>query len=187
MSIIDPPAGMSFGFVDGYFALAVGNVTADANRHPDFKAASGAITFRPKATKIVTGSPNRFIGPQPVGGKLDGAGRVVDEQGEPQVALIEGAYTVTLRLDGISIPPFDIVVGPEHTTESPLDLVTWAPTPTDPAVKWVVNEQVYTDTLAARDEVVALLAAFDGGVVLGVLDHDQAAPSDGVWLRRPAP
>lgn len=184
MTLIDPPPVVPFGFVTGRFALAVADTSRDEDHMPDFEPAKGEILFRPAAAKIVAQSPSRYISPLTVTCTLNPLGQVADANGLGGIWLVAGTYSVTFKLTGISVPAFDIVVTAEHTIAAPLDLVQYAPTPIEPSVKFVVNEQVYTETLAARDETLAardeaVAAAAGGGTGAGI--DDAATATTTTW------
>ncbi|MDY0829146.1 pyocin knob domain-containing protein [Microbacterium sp. BG28] len=69
--------------------------------------------------------------------------------------VIATRYKVTFSLAGTIRAGFEINVTTDHTAERPLDLTLAAPIEPLPTVKWVVNEQVYVDTLAARADALS--------------------------------
>lgn len=163
------PDEVQYGFVYGKTLLAIGDTTDDVDRFPDGVAAKGIVRFTPKVTILRTETDPATIIKQRIECKIhqgkddpddpDPAkvGLLVDTAGHVgNVALVVGQYDVSYQLEGgASVPSFTINVTPEHTPESPLDLALAAPIVPSPTVKFVVNEQVYLDTLAARDEAEA--------------------------------
>lgn len=173
MSIITPPAGVAFGCVTGRFALAVADTSADVDHLPDFTPATGTVSFKPATGKIVTANPRRYVSPQTVAVTLDSDG-ALSAGGAAGVWLVVGTYTVTFKLAGITVPAFDVTVTAEHTEANPLDLVTHTPIPVEPNVRFVVNEQVYSDTLSARDQVLTVLAELEAEGVAGLSAYEVA-------------
>lgn len=179
MTLITPPASVNFGFVTGRFALAVADTAADVDHKPDFVPASGTVSFTPAVAKIVTSDPARYISPQTVTASLNSAGVLSDGNGLSGIWLIAGTYAVSFKLAGLTVQKFNVTVEPTHTEAAPLDLVLYTPTPAEPNVVWVVNQQVYDETIAARDEVVALLEGVQGGMGAGI--DDAATDVDTTW------
>lgn len=167
------PDEVQYGFVYGKTLLAIGDTAEDEDRFPDGVAAKGVVRFTPKVTILRTETDPATIIKQRIEcrihqGKDDSVdpdpakvGLLVDTAGHVgTVALIVGQYTVSYQLEGGSaVPSFDIDVTAAHTSEAPLDLALAAPLVPSPSVKFVVNEQVYLDALAARDEAVAAAEA----------------------------
>lgn len=143
------PTDIQFGKVIGLYILAIADTADDPDRLPNPIAASGFIKFTP-VNNIVTstvGSPVASVIPQTQQGTLvDGA--LTDDAGADGVWLVAGMYDVTFNLDGgVQIPSFRFVVGANQT----VDLSLVAPLVPNPAQKFVVNEQVYIDTLFQAD------------------------------------
>lgn len=177
------PASIQYGYVVWTALLAVADTTADPDRTPDAVPATGEIRFDPLVSPISTTSPAVTIVPQRVVATLDSEGRLIDPTGQTGVWLVTGQYTVTFAFSGFALPSFRIEVTAAHTEEAPLDLTLAAPLVPNPATVFVVNQQVYTDTLAARDAATvardtATAAAADaeatasGMVVSGTVSGD---------------
>lgn len=175
------PSDIPYGYVVGRYLLAVGDTVADEDVLPDAAAAAGTIRVVPTRPIVISrvGAAATVV-TQPVILRIDGNGYVVDPAGQIGAWLVTGRYTATFSLTGVSLAPFEFTVNPAHTAEAPLDLSLVTPTSPSASEKFVVNEQVYTDTLAARDatyvardEVVGLADTFvtfknfDGTPVVG--------------------
>jgi hypothetical protein len=89
--------------------------------------------------------------------------------------VIATRYKVTFSLAGTTRAGFEIDVTTAHTVESPCDLTRAAPLEVTPAVKWVVNEQVYVDTLAARDVAISAEASAEASAVAAARDAEFTA------------
>jgi hypothetical protein len=162
----DPVPTSSFGKVVGRFIHVIGDTAADPDNLPDITPAVGTVTFRPEASHIIVGTPGTAVIPRPVTVNLDSEGYILDTAGQRGLWLLAGYYSLTFQFQGSTFPGFQINVTTDHTVENPLDLALAAPLPTDPAVKWVVNEQVYLDTVAARDSAIAVKNEVDGAIVV---------------------
>lgn len=169
-----PLPAESHGFVVGRYVLIVGDTVASPDPYPDAAPAVGKITFRPVVKSLHSTDPDEGHGvaitAQPLSFELDYDGYIKDARGSRGVWVIAGAYDVSFQLEGVSVAPFRVLVTPEHTEASPLDLTLETPLPEDPTIKWVVNEQVYLETLAARDEVLQALNAVSTGIVTAATD-----------------
>ncbi|QXJ40760.1 hypothetical protein [Curtobacterium phage Parvaparticeps] len=145
------PEDILYGQVVAAYVLAVGNQEGD--RKPDAVYPTGTITFTPTSTRVVSTltDPVISVAPQKVTAVLvDGV--LTDDLGNDSVTLVVGQYNVSFNIQGTSIPGFPIFV----LSEGRIDLGLSQPLIPAPNEKFVVNEQVYLDTLAARDEVIDL-------------------------------
>ena len=122
------PAEHTWGFVVGRIIHATADTTADVDRLPEARAASGSIRFEPrsKLSKVLT-SPTAFVGYEVTTATLNSLGELTDAEGQVGIWLISGVYGVSFSIEGITIPSFEIEVTPAHTSETPLDLATAAP------------------------------------------------------------
>lgn len=73
--------------------------------------------------------------------------------------LAAGRYAVTFALIGVALPRFVIDVSPAHTEEAPLDLLLAAPLQPSPHERFVVNELVHREALAAADSAATSAAS----------------------------
>jgi hypothetical protein len=166
------PTDLTYGYVMGRFLLAVGNKTGD--QKPDAIAAVGTLTFSPAVTQILDDSDvPTVILPQVVSCQLDSNGYLVDPLGVLGVELITGQYTVNFSFTGVTIKPLVIQVLVTNTQSAPLWISRALPIPADPTTTFVVNQQVYTDTLAARDAAIA--AAASAGAPAALINDNVAA------------
>lgn len=149
-----------YGYVVGRFLLSVGDRAGDPDAYPDTVAAVGTVTFKPVTTSILA-TPPATVFPQPIVCVVDpNTGNIVDNQGLPGVWLVAGQYDVSFAFgSGVILQPFRINVTADNTSAAPVDLSLAAPTSPSPAVVFVVNQQVYNDTLAARDAAAASAAS----------------------------
>jgi hypothetical protein len=169
---------LPYGYVTGRYLYVYADTGDDPDRDPDAKAAQGAIKLTPVApARVVTnGAPATAIA-QPVELKTDIEGFLVDPAGARGVYLVAGQYDVAFKFVGVTHPGFRIEVKTDHTPDNPLDLSTAAPITEGPQFKFVVNELVYTEALAARDAAVAAAAEATAPareLVDGLLDADLA-------------
>lgn len=168
MSVSLPPE-VKYGFVADRILLAVGDTTDDEDRYPDAVPARGTVTFTPvqvvhrtEATPVtIIRSPIICTFHQGAADTTDPdpakAGLLIDPAGHVgNVALATGHYEVSYKIDGGTVPGFTISVEEKHTSEEPLWLPYAAPITPSPAVKLVVNEQLYLDTQQVRDEMLEL-------------------------------
>lgn len=160
------PDEITYGFVADRVLLAVGDTTDDTDRFPDGVPAKGTVTFTPERDTHYTQQTPATVLQQPIectiyqgdpddwGGREDPKriGLLVDPAGHVgNVALIVGWYSVSYRLERGAAKRFRFQVRPEHTADEPLWLSSVAPLTPSPSERFVVNEKVYTETLAARD------------------------------------
>lgn len=160
------PDEITYGFVADRVLLAVGDTTDDTDRFPDGVPAKGTVTFTPERDTHYTQQTPATVLQQPIectiyqGDPDDGEGTedpkriglLVDPAGHVgNVALVVGWYSVSYRLDRGAAKRFRFQVLPEHTADEPLWLSSVAPLTPSPSERFVVNEKVYTETLAARD------------------------------------
>lgn len=149
------PAGVQLGFVAGQFVLAVGDTDIDVDHTPDPVAAQGTVIFTPYAKSFA--SSTTTIVPAVVICNVNDDGALTDPTGRVGVWLVAGAYRVSFKFNGVKLDSFDITVTSAYTEAAPLQLASAAPLTPSPIVKFVVDEQVYTQTLAARDEAAGLV------------------------------
>jgi lysophospholipase L1-like esterase len=149
---------IQFGYVIARYAKAVADTPNDPDAYPDISPVAGqAITFTPVSSAPLVsddaGEPITVL-LEPIVGTLDAQGRLVDNQGRRGVWLVaDVAYSVTVDF----IPGFNLTIFPKitHTQLKGLDLsLALGKTPA-PNEVFVVNEQVYLDTLKARDDAIA--------------------------------
>lgn len=150
---------LKYGLVVGHFAEVVGDRGAsDPDRYPDEIGSAGRVTFKPTPATITdqdspTGQATLIV-PRSVEALLDSAGHIVDASGATGIWLVAGIeYTVTASF--MSLGTVKIVPTEANDLEHPMDLVKQIPIVPAPSVKFVVNEQVYSDTLAAADAALA--------------------------------
>ena len=159
------PPKLRSGYVYDKILRAVADSTNDDDRFPDGLAAQGRVIFTPAHPLLQLTENGRGVKvtKEPVvctisSGSGDPAetGLLVDQSGSVGgVWLPVGRWTATYSFsDGMSsVPPVTFDVTEEHTKEAPADLGLLAEVSLPPRTKFVVNEQVYLDTQAARDEV----------------------------------
>lgn len=161
------PDEITYGFVADRVLLAVGDTNHDFDRYPDGVPAQGTVRFSPERTVLYTQNKPATVLPQDIECTIyqgdpddatedpDQVGLLVDPAGHiGNVALIVGWYEVVYRLQAGTMQRFRIQVKPEHTKDNPLWLSAVAPVTPTPSERFVVNEQVYNDTKAARDETL---------------------------------
>lgn len=159
----DLPTDIDFGYVVMTAVLAVGDTTGDVNLEPDATPATGSILFTPVAKQIIsTATPPTMVLPQNVTCTFDN-GVLVDPNGEEGVWLVVGQYDVSFSLTNAAITAFRIEVLATHTVLDPLDLTLASPIVPAPSQILVVNQQLYEDTVQARDEAEAFVAGTVGG------------------------
>lgn len=130
MSITPPalPAPYSWGFVVGQVIHAIADTTADADRLPQARAATGTVRFEPlEMLRKVTAEPTAFVAHAVVTATLGTTGELVDAEGQVGIWLVTGDYRVSFAITGAAIPSFNITVTAAHTLVAPLDLVTVSP------------------------------------------------------------
>ena len=179
---------VEYGYIAGRFGLSIADGT-DADDTPDLVPATAMtvkLTPAVPVRRFNTNPPTTIIA-DPINAVVgtDGLVRVKPLPGEteprePGVKLVTGTYQVTYsNVTGTAPPPHSILVTTEHTKEAPLDLTPAGPLVPSPAVKFVVNEQVYADTIAARDEVQSLIAS---GLFSPAPDHQTVLIESDVTL-----
>ena len=173
------PSDLTYGYVRGRYVLAAGDTISDANRVPDVRAASGTVRFRWLGGAFVASEPvSTAVVPLLVDATIDpNTGDLLDEAGASGVWLVAGRYEVTFRFVGVSVPTFEVLVTAAHTFESPLELPAHAPLLPAPGERFIVNEQVYRDTLAAAERAERA-AEQGGGVPPEKLEADLATKAD---------
>ncbi|QHC70307.1 hypothetical protein [Rathayibacter sp. VKM Ac-2801] len=153
------PSDLVYGYVRGRYILAVGDTVSDFDRLPDIRPAVGTVRFRWLGSALVATQPiPTAVVPLIVDASIDPlTGDLLDEAGGVGVCFVAGRYEVTFRFVGVTVPSFQIEVFNTHTERAPLDLPGAAPLTPAPGERFVVNEQVYRDTLAAvlKAQVVA--------------------------------
>lgn len=151
MTIVPPPSDVQFGYVVGRIVRAVAD-SGDTGRDPDFTPASGIITFKPlRSVQYSTTYPATIIKEAITCTISPDTGDLLDPQMNTGVWLVEGHYEVSFSLNIGSVPSFTFFVEGGRDEDNPLDLSLYAPLVPDPTVKFIVNEQIYRDTLAAAD------------------------------------
>lgn len=169
------PNEITYGFVADRILVALGDQSTDTDRYPDGIAAQGTVTFtavqsvrrtetypatiiKTKITCTIHQGSQEPGDPDP-----EKTGLLIDEAGHVgNVALITGFYDVTYALQNRSLPGFRIQVKETDTANNPQWLPRTAPLIPSPVERFVVNQQVYTETIAARDDAVAAAAAAEG-------------------------
>lgn len=151
------PSDITYGYVVGRLVYAVADTAADPDPYPDGKPATGSVTFTPYSNAVISTNgapPSTGVIPTKISSPLVN-GYLTDEEGKPGIWLVAGlTYKVVISLIGSSSIVFDLAVTSAATALNPIDLVKQIPIVPNPTVKFIVNEQVYTDTLAARDQVI---------------------------------
>ena len=167
MSLLPPE--VRAGYVYNRVLRAIGDRPEDEDRFPDGIPAKGTVTFTPKNSvkQVVSNNTGVTVTREPVVCTIHQgednpnlAGLLIDEAGAVGgVWLVVGEWTVSYQFEDrySNVPNQDIVVTEDHTEENPLDVALVAGITPSPTIKFVVNEQIYVDTLAARDEVIANL------------------------------
>ena len=199
------PPSYDWGFVVGRSISAMADTIADLDRFPEARGSNGRVTFTPHTRyKKELSSPTAFVQFEVVTARIEN-GNLVDAQGDNGIYLIAGAYKVAFTIDSGSIPGFDILVTPDHTSWNPLDLVTAAPfvpeegTPVttviipagaseDQVLAWRngrlvwVNIPAEAEAAAARAESAASSASSAAAAAAASVDElvDELAPSF-VW------
>ena len=138
--------------VVGRFLVGVGDTAYDADVDPDIVPNSGEVFFRAVSPDRTLPDVPALLSVEPVSCKLDGEGFLLGPSGERGVRLLTGWWRVSFRLRSGRFAAFTISVTEEATEADPIDIALAMPLEPMPDVKFVVNEQVYLDTLAARDE-----------------------------------
>ena len=192
MTVTIPTSEAQYGYVVGRVIRALGD-SADADDKPDAVAATGKVTFTPKATLGRTTDYSAFIVREKIDAPLDAEGNLVRYEGATPagISLTVGAYKVEFALASGSIPSFEIEVTAGHTQAAPLDLVTAAPyvpptgvtvntmlVPADAVVgqvlSWSASGLDWVDMAAAAGGVSSV-AGRTGAVVLSSADLTDAA------------
>jgi hypothetical protein len=155
------PSDLVYGYVRGRYILAVGDTVSDFDRLPDIRPAVGTVRFRWLGSALVATQPiPTAVVPLIVDATIDPlTGDLLDEAGGVGVWLVAGRYEVTFRFVGVTVPSFQIEVFNTHTERAPLDLPGAAPLTPAPGERFIVNEQVYRDTLAAAQRAESAAAS----------------------------
>lgn len=168
MSILPPE--VRAGYVYDRVLRAIGDRPYDDDRLPDGIPAQGRVIFRPKSAvkQLVSNGRGVTVTREPVtctihqgANQIDDpdaskGGLLIDEAGAVGgVWLVVGEWTVEYHMEDrySNIPNEEIIVTEDRTEDNPLDVALASELTPTPTQKFVVNEQVYMDTLAARDEV----------------------------------
>lgn len=147
MTIVVPPSDVQFGYVVGRIVRAVAD-SGDTGRDPDFIPASGTVTFKPlRSVQYSEEYPATIIKEAILCSISPDTGELLDTQMEPGVWLVAGHYEVSFSLNSGSVPSFTLKVEGGRGVDNPIDLSLSAPLVPDPTVKFIVNEQIYIDTL----------------------------------------
>ena len=126
MTLPVPTSEAQYGYVVGRVIRAIAD-GVDADNKPDIKAATGSVTFTPKAKLGRTSDYSAFVVREQIICPLDWQG-FVTSPGAQYVVLTVGVYDVSFTLEaGTAIPSFAVEVTAAHTQDAPLDLVTAAP------------------------------------------------------------
>ena len=169
----DLPSEIKYGYVAAKIILAVGDTTADEDFLPEPVAAAGTIVFSPGSTRSLMGDEDQtLVLKRSVPTTLDSEGYLVDQAGRRGVWLITGAYNASLNLDGVDAMSAGFNLTEAHTEANPLRLTAYIGLTPEPSVQWVVNEQVYADTLAAAERAETAAE--------GLLDDATVSP-DSTW------
>lgn len=159
-------AELEYGIVRGRYQAATANVV---------KAATGTVSFDAVAPDeiVVTGPPARNVTRRRVKATFDGDGHVVQEGSLVNyLTLAVGRWRVNFEnADGVTVAPFDFEVTAANTLENPVELPLVAPVPLPPTVKPIVTEQLYLDTVAARDAALAAAALANAPVTVLDLEN----------------
>lgn len=175
------PTDIPYGTVTGQWVLAVADTPDDADRNPDAQYPDGTVTFTPLVKRVPnTAHPTVYVASKPITATLV-EGALSDSTG-PGVTLIEGLYDVAFNITDVPIAGFQMFV-PRTTAQVPaVDVNDAAPLVPNPTVQFVVNEQVYQDTLAAEGRAQAAAdraeAAADGAGGGGVTVPDGGWPAE---------
>jgi hypothetical protein len=153
------PSDFAYGKVVGLYLLGVAD-TADVDRLPNPKAATGIITFSSAVPVVKTTQPSAAVGKQSFNATVNPQGYLVDEQGNPGLWLFTGVWTVSYNLPGLPIATHQIEVLATHTDAAPLDLVQAAPPGSQP-----VTPTEYAELSARIDAIGAPSDAAVAGYV----------------------
>lgn len=152
---ITPPPELKYGYVVGKIVRTIAD-DIDADFFPDTVPASGQVTFKPvKSTSNTTNYPAIVMHESVTGVIQESTGELYSTTGDKGVWLVVGVYDVVFNLNFGTLTGFQITVTEAHTKAKPLDLALYRPVPTDPSTKFVVNEQIYINTLAEADRATA--------------------------------
>lgn len=170
---VSTPENYVYGTVVGRFLSAVLDGD-DADRFPDVVPATGTVKIvpAPKYYKNLA-LPATFFTHEHIG-TIDGAGYLVDHRGSPGIVLMSPThqdispsgwtYKVTMTINGVQLPPFDLPIGPGET----VDLTTAMPAVSSGGVVTIVTEASRIAAEAARDQAVAaaegLLEGLDAAI-----------------------
>lgn len=121
-----PTSEAQYGYVVGRVIRAIADGMDDDDK-PDMQAATGTVTFTPKARLGRTSDYRAFVVREPIVCPLNVQGYLTS-QIKQYVALTVGVYEVSFQLGaGAAISSFPVEVTAAHTQAAPLDLVTAAP------------------------------------------------------------
>lgn len=148
---LQPPATeRTYGYVVCQVIRRVADSPQDGDDKPDVLPGAGSIRFTPDKGLVTSSDYSAYVVREIIDAPLDATGSMVrhkpkaGEQLEPGLWLAVGVYHVSFRLTSGQIKGVTIEVKPEHTKESPLDLVTVAPyePPSGVTVQTLVVPQV---------------------------------------------
>lgn len=158
------PTNVQYGRVIGTYINAVAD-GSDADENPDAEAATGAITFTPRVTRIVNndGVKPVTILPKPIRADLKN-GEIVDSQDRVGITLVanknttgqnpvEWQYDVQYQINGATLPSFPLSIEPGEE----VDLSVVSPLPADPGIVQVVSDasRIAAEAAAERAELAA--------------------------------
>lgn len=174
MAITAPPE-IKYGYVVGKIVRTIAD-DIDADFFPDTVPASGQVTFKPvKTTSNTTNYPAIVMHESVTGVIQETTGELYSTTGDLGVWLVVGTYDVVFNLNFGTLTGFQITVTEAHTETKPLDLALYRPTPSDPSTKFVVNEQIYINTLAEADRATAEAAKSKSEATKDKTEADRAA------------
>lgn len=158
------PTNVQYGRVIGTYINAVAD-GSDDDANPDAEAATGAITFTPRVTRIVNndGVKPVTILPKPIRADLKN-GEIVDSQDRVGITLVanknttgqnpvEWQYDVQYQINGATLPTFPLSIEPGEE----VDLSVVSPLPAEPGIVQVVSDvsRVAAEAAADRAELAA--------------------------------
>lgn len=147
---------MKYGFVTDHIEVYTADAE-DVDRLPDQISPVGAtVSFHP------IGEAGAFR--DRVVARYNSSGDLVDAQGSLGVWLPEGFWICVNRVPGYGTHEFRILVNEGHTEATPLFLRDAIPLEEGPLLKFVVNEQVYRDTLEAAQNAQSLFDNMDAEI-----------------------
>lgn len=179
--LVVAPEDLKYGYIVGRWVQVLADTDLDPDHKPDAKASVGTVGFnRKERTSVRVDSQQNdgtWVGvtKKSYTGTLDPSGELKLKQDNGSfvpLVVVTGAYTVTFSIAGDDgWKSFDIIVGPEHTEENPLDLLKWSPIVETPTTKLVVSEAlaIRAEEAAARAEAAAAL--MEGGAIAEAVEN----------------